>query len=668
MSQRLKIIHLEDDPNDAELIHESLKQGGIEADVECMSTQAEFEQAIETRSADIILSDFALPQFDGLSALAMVQRVTPETPFILVSGTLGEEAAVESLRGGATDYVLKTRLHRLPSAVQRAVEESHERARLRATENELERERRFLLALLDSLESGVVACDENGILTLFNRATRELHGLPEEPLHPEQWASHYSLMRPDGKTPLPHSEIPLFRALQGEHLNHEELTIARRDKSVRVVVASGQPIVDEHGTKLGAVVALRDITEQRSLERQLRQSQRMEAMGRLAAGIAHDFNNLLTVINGFCDLARSRHADEDPTAMDLDEIARAGERAADLTRQLLAFSRQQVLAPQLLDLNGIVGELEKMLKRLIGADIELIVRPAKSLDRIHADAGQMQQVLLNLVVNARDAMPQGGLITIETDMLEVDARGMNLAHSASGTAQPVPGPLSRTPDVPAGLYVALTISDTGYGMDADTCSRIFEPFFTTKEPGRGTGLGLSTVHGIVSQSGGHVAVHSEVGMGARFRVYLPRVEAVVEPVRPKVSAPTGGHETILAVDDDPVLLRLVSQILTLRGYSVLQAGSGQAALALLADPERKIDALVTDVVMPGLSGREVAERLVVLRPDLPILFMSGYLADNVGQLEALMGPRVAFVQKPFTPEGLAGRLRDVLDGSAAEAA
>ncbi len=433
MSERLKIIHLEDDPNDAELILASLKQGGIEADVECMSTRAEFERAIESHSADIILSDYALPQFDGLSALAMVQRVTPETPFILVSGTLGEEAAVESLRGGATDYVLKTRLHRLPSAVHRAVEESHERARLRATEHELELERRFLRALLDSLESGVVACDENGILTLFNRDTRELHGLPEEPLPPEQWASH-----------------PLFRALQGERLYHTELTIARKDKSVRVVAASGQPIVDEHGTKLGAVVALRDITEQRNLERQLRQSQRMEAMGRLAAGIAHDFNNLLTVINGFCDLARSRHADGDPTAMDLDEIARAGERAADLTRQLLAFSRQQVLAPQLLDLNGIVGELEKMLKRLIGADIELIVRPAKSLDRIHADAGQMQQVLLNLVVNARDAMAQGGLITIETDMLEVDARGMNLAIAGSGTPQPVPGPLSRTPDVPAG--------------------------------------------------------------------------------------------------------------------------------------------------------------------------------------------------------------------------
>jgi two-component system cell cycle sensor histidine kinase/response regulator CckA len=668
MGEQLKIIHLEDDPNDADLVQESLRAAGIEAEVHCVSSSADFERAIEERRADIVLSDYSLPQFDGLSALAMARRVIPETPFILVSGTLGEEAAVESLRGGATDYVLKTRLQRLPAAVRRAVEESQERARLRTTEQALERERRFLRALLDSLDSGVVACDENGILTLFNRATRELYGLPDEPLPPEKWATHYSLIRPDGKTPLPESELPLVRALHGEQFHSAEMTIARKDRSTRMVAASGQPIVDDHGTKLGAVIALRDVTEQRDLERQLRQSQRMEAMGRLAAGIAHDFNNLLTAINGFCALARARHNDDDATAQDLGEIARAGERAADLTRQLLAFSRQQVLAPQRLDLNSIVGDLEKMLKRLIGADIELVVRPGRGLDHIRADAGQMQQVLLNLVVNARDAMPQGGLITVETEMLEVDSSGMNLEISDPRARSPLSGPLSRTPGVPAGTYVTLTVTDTGSGMDPDTCSRAFEPFFTTKEQGRGTGLGLSTVHGIVTQSGGHVVVHSEIGCGARFRMYLPRVKAAAEPARLKHSAPTGGHETILVVDDDAVVLRLVTQILTIRGYTVLQAGSSPGMMALLEDPDCKIGALVTDVVMPGLSGLEVAERLVARRPNLPILFMSGHAGGNARQLDALIGPRVAFIQKPFTPEGLAGKLREVLDAPDAKAA
>ena len=673
MATSLNILHLEDDPSDAVLIRETLEHEGIEADVHRVSSRGEFVSAIERGEADLILSDYALPQFDGLSALAIARRVTPDTPFILVSGTLGEDAAVESLRSGATDYVLKTRMNRLAPAVRRAVEELEQRRSRRAVERALERERKFLRALLESLESGVMACDQDGALTLLNRASRELCGGGGDAGASEQWPGDCRLMGPDASTPLGPDQTPLVRALRGEIIRHDEITITPPQGPARFVMASGQPIVDDSGTRLGAVVTLQDVTERRHLERQLRQSQRMEAMGRLAAGVAHDFNNLLTVINGYCHLARSRPQDVNEIAPHLDEIAKAGARAADLTRQLLAFSRQQVLEPRVLDLGGVIAEMEKMLRRVIGADIELVCRSGRDLGRIHADVGQTEQVLLNLIVNARDAMEQGGVITIETENLEVDRDGANLP--ASGTVQGNgPGrprdPMPNTPDVPAGSYVTLTVSDTGCGMDAETVSRIFEPFFTTKEAGRGTGLGLSTVHGIVTQSGGHIAVHSEVGRGSSFRIYLPRAKDGAETADPAVVSPppTSGTETILVVDDDQVLLHLVSEILTLQGYTVLQAGSGHAALGLLADRGRRIDGVVTDVVMPGLSGREVAQRLASQWPDLPIVFMSGYLAESPDQVGSMLGARVAFLQKPFTPELLLARVRAVLDGTAAEAA
>src|SRR6185312_8901923 len=330
----------------------------------------------------------------------------PDTPFILVSGTIGEEAAIESLTSGATDYVLKTRLSRLGPAVRRALEEANERKTRRNTEVTLERERKFLRALLDSLDAGVVACDKDGTLTLFNRATRELHGLAETPIPPEQWASQYK--QADGETPLQTEQIPLNRALKGERLQHAEITIRHREGVPHTLVVSGQPIIDDGGEKLGAVVTMQDVTELKQLERQFQQAQKMEAMGLLAAGVAHDFNNLLTVILGYCQVAQSRVPPNHPVLHDLDEVAKAGQRATNLTRQLLAFSRKQVLELRVLDLNGVITDVEKMLRRLIGVEVELIFRPEKELGQLRADAGQIEQVLLNLIVNARDAMPDGG--------------------------------------------------------------------------------------------------------------------------------------------------------------------------------------------------------------------------------------------------------------------
>ena len=663
-----RILHLEDDPRDAVLVRAALEGDGIDCEVINVSTRADFISALERGDIDLVLSDFALPSFDGLSALALARQMTPDTPFILVSGTMGEEAAIESLRNGATDYVLKHRLIRLAPAVRRAVEEATERWNRRAAEEALERERRFLRAVLDNLDSGVVACDQNGILTLFNRATRELHGLPEQPLPPEQWAAHYSLYHADGKTPLETEAIPLHRAMRGEHLHQAEVAIRRQDGSLHVVVCSGQPIIDEHDRKVGAVVTMQDVTERRQLEHQFRQAQKMEAMGRLAAGVAHDFNNLLTVITGYCQFGRLRLAPEHPVHRDLDEIARAGEQAANLTRQLLAFSRQQMLEPRVLDLNTIVGAMAKMLKRLIGADVELVFIPAKDLGQVKADAGQIEQVLLNLIVNARDAIGEGGRITVETANLEV-------VELDSQAARNRPAPQSQgngftlTPSIEPGRYVVLTVVDTGCGMDAETGPRIFEPFFTTKGAGRGTGLGLSTVHGIVNQSEGHIGVESSVEGGTRFTIYLPRVSGAAAATRAAPDGPPGtGSESILVVDDDTALLGLVSEILRLNGYAVVTAPGGEGALAALEGESTPIDAIVTDVVMPRISGRELAERVHARHPQLPILFMSGYVGENVEALESLLGSRVGFIQKPFTPDALLRRLREVLDGRAAEAA
>jgi hypothetical protein len=661
VNRPLIILHLEDDPRDALLVGETLRQSGLDPEVRLVHTRADYTAALERGDVDLILSDYSLPQFDGLAALQIARRIAPDTPFILVSGTLGEDAAVDSLRSGATDYLLKTRLHRLAPAVLRAVEEHEGRRGRRVVERALERERKFLRALLESLETGVIACDQHGTLTLFNRATRELYGMPADAVAFGPWSARCRLLGADGETPLAPDAFPLARAFRGEPLRQDELTIESPDGAACAVLASGQSIVDDAGTRLGAVVTLQDVTERRLLESQLRQAQRMEAMGRLAAGVAHDFNNLLTVINGFCHLARSRQPEADPVRADLDEIAKAGERASQLTRQLLAFSRQQVLEPRVLDLNVVAGDLERMLRPLIGADIELMFRPSDALEKVHADAGQMEQVLMNLVVNARDAMVQGGVITVETANIDVDGSGHN--RQVAGTSiEPVRGPLSRTPEVPAGRYVTLTVTDTGCGMDEETLAQIFEPFFTTKEVGRGTGLGLSTVHGIVTQSGGHVAVYSERGLGARFRIYVPRAVNVSAASEPALAANplARGTETILVVDDDRVVLRLVSEVLTRQGYTVLCAASGQEALILLGDEEQRIDAMVIDVVMPGLSGREVAQRLGGARADLPILFMSGYGPDTTGS-QGPLEPEIDFLAKPFLPDTLIARVREVLD-------
>ncbi len=426
-----------------------------------------------------------------------------------------------------------------------------------------------------------------------------------------------------------------------------EMEFFRRDGSTVWTEVKASFLRDAKGRPVGVLGITRDITMRRKLEEQLRQSQKMEVVGRLAGGVAHDFNNLLTAILGYCELLLSALKAGDPAHQDVAEIKKAGERAALLTRQLLAFSRRQVLQPKSLDLNQVMENLGKMLKRVIGEDIELSIIPGSGLGQVMADPGQIEQVILNLTVNARDAMPQGGRLVIKTSNVDLDE-----AYAAIH-AQVQPGP-----------YVLLSVTDTGCGMDTATQAHIFEPFFTTKEVGKGTGLGLSTVYGIIRQSGGHIWVYSEPGQGTTFKIYLPRLEAgALAPREPQASdSSLQGRETILLVEDDQLVRQIARRILQSHGYTVLEARNGNEALQILKQQRGPIDLMLTDLVMPGLNGRELASRLTSRYPEMKVLFMSGY-ADNGVMDKNMAGPGLVYIQKPFEAHALARKVRELLDSS-----
>ena len=426
-----------------------------------------------------------------------------------------------------------------------------------------------------------------------------------------------------------------------------EITFRTKSGEQRTALDSAE-IIEVAGQKC-IIAFFKDITERKFLEQQLRQAQKMEAVGRLSGGIAHDFNNLLGVIIGYSELLGERVVEHASLRKNVEEIKKAGHRAADLTRQLLAFSRQQVLDPKVLDLNAIVAGLEKMLRPLIGEDIELSTALDPALGHVKADQGQIEQVIMNLVINGRDAMPEGGKLMIETASVKLDE-----AYAC------------RHPPVLPGSYALLAVTDTGIGMDAKTQAHIFDPFFTTKEMGKGTGLGLATVYGVVKQSGGYIWVYSEPGKGTTFKTYLPLVEESPEPTGLRVTRgkPSRGWETILLVEDEESLRVMTRTLLVQSGYHVLDADSGAQALEIAHRHEETIHLLLTDVVLPGMRGRELAERMVLFRPDLRVLLMSGY-TDHAIAAQGVLDVGTFFLQKPFTRDALTREVRKVLDIKAA---
>ena len=511
------------------------------------------------------------------------------------------------------------------------------------TEKALRESQSLLQAALESTADGILVVGMNGKIVSSNRRFSAMWGLPEDVI--DRQSDREALQFVLDQLKSPGDFLSKVNELYETPEKSSYDVLEFRDGRVFERYSQPQKIA---GKTVGRVWSFRDATERKRLEEHLLQAQKMEAIGRLAGGVAHDFNNLLMVILGHCKELTSRPgAVADPARHSIEEILAAADRAASLTRQLLAFSRRQVLAPRVLDVNLVLSELTMMLRRLIGEDIELLIALSDSPAYVEADPGQLDQVIINLVVNARDAMPKGGRLTVH-------ARPLTLPQDL----------VRSTGSVPRGEYVLITVADTGIGISKETLPRIFEPFFTTKQVGQGTGLGLATAYGFVRQSRGHIHVESESGRGTTFEIYLPRLEAplAAAPAPDLAAAPLGGSETILLVEDEAGIRVLTKTFLQQQGYTVLEARDGLEALSLAKDYSEPIHLLLTDVVMPGIRGTEVAERLLKQRPNVRILYVSGYPAEEMNL------PTAALLQKPFPMEELGAKIRQVLDNNRTSAA
>ena len=512
------------------------------------------------------------------------------------------------------------------------------------TEITLRKMERWLAATLNSVGDAVLATDIDGCVTYLNHSAELLTGWTLIEATNRPVSEILKMLRGDGHTPV---ENPVSKVLQeGVILELAEGTLLqRKDGATFAIDDSAAPIRDEEDHIIGVVIIFRDISEHRRFEQQLREAQKLDSVGQLAGGIAHDFNNLLTVINGSCSLLLKSMASDDPQKARVEMIKEAGDRATVLTHQLLAFGRRQVLIPKILNLNDVVASMGRLLAELIGEDIELLTVLEHTAVYVKVDSGQIEQVIMNLAVNSRDAMPYGGKLTITTKNIEIHGQEARADHD--GIDRP---------------SVMLAVSDSGEGMEAETQSHIYDPFFTTKTLGKGTGLGLSMIHGIVMQSGGRITCSSEIGKGTTFRIYFPRVthdEAVSAPL-PIHTEAAGGSETVLVVEDEHLVRKLMRTILESRGYFVLDAPGGEEAFHVCRSYLGPIHLLITDVVMPKMKGTEVADRLRSIYPEMKVLFVSGYTADMIDQ-HGVLETGIQFLQKPFTPLDLENRVRELLD-------
>jgi PAS domain S-box-containing protein len=635
MAELLNILVVEDSEADFLLIERELKRQNLPAHCARVDSIEQFTAEIALGSWHLVLADYSVPHLDFEDCLNLILTNLPDVPVIVVSGTVGEERAVALLREGVSDIVVKDRLNRLGSVVERSLKDAAGRRAVRTAEAES----RLLSAALNAAADAVVITDRAGTIVWVNPAFTAVTGYSTE----EAVGRNPRDLVKSGVHP-PEFFAALWNTILAGEVWRGEVTNRRKDGRLYPEEMSITPVGNASGEIAHFVAIKRDLTAEKRMQAQFLQAQKMESVGLLAGGVAHDFNNLITTINVTADLAAVRLRDDDQLREEFGRIREAGERAAALTRQLLAFSRKQIMAPEALSLGAVATGMQDMLQRLLGEDITLTVSAADGTAGVMADRGQIEQVVMNLAVNARDAMPTGGALTIRTDVVELD------------------GTFAAThPSVQPGPHVLLMASDTGIGMDEATQARIFEPFFTTKEPGKGTGLGLATVYGIVKQSGGSIWVHSTPGKGTTFEVYLPRISDV-QPraeVRPTPRA-MRGTETVLLVEDEEVLRTLSRRLLEMAGYTVLTAGSGDEALSLIARHHGSVHLVLTDVVMPGISGLELAARLATSHPGLKVLYTSGY-TDDVILRHGLLDRTAHFIGKPYSMKDLTSKVRDVLD-------
>ena len=767
-AEQLRILIVEDVPMDAELVEYELERARISFAARRVDTREGFLRELDEFHPDLILSDYTLPRFDGMSALSLARQRTPTTPFLIVTGSVNEETAVQCMKAGATDYLLKSNLARIGPAIEGALAREQSRREKARAEEALRRSEANLRAIFNNSLQCFVLIGRDGTIQALNRTAQEWaarllgHEVAEgqriDEFLPGWAASFEAALRGEALTRelcvrgndgierwFETSHAPVVEdagVVIGVSLNAREVSARKRaeralreseeryrdlfDNASDLVCATApdgtflyvnrawQDSIGQTGAQLdghqlaefvhsgsreryeeiiarvlqGETVAgveldlmaatgvtitvegnlsctfkdgepallrgiYRDVTERKRVEDQLRRAERMQAAGRLAGGMAHEVNNMMTGVIGFSEFLLRSLSPDDPRRSEVEEIIKAGSRAADVTRQLLAFTRQQFRRPELLEINDVIADLEKMLRRLLGVDhlLELSLLPEAGV--VRADRSQIEQVLVNLVLNARDALAQPGRVTIATATTYL---GQEYAQ--------------RHPEVKlsAGTYVLLSVTDTGCGMDRDVQARIFEPFFTTKPVGQGTGLGLSTVYGIIKQSDGFVWAYSEPEQGTAFKIYLPQAGPgrTGNRLQERAGAPRGGTETILLVEDEEMVRRLACRGLREYGYRVLEAADGDQALRLFANFGHGIDLVISDLVMPVMGGRELGHKLAEFEPGVPVLYLSGYTGDDVLR-RGLLDPGAPFQSKPFTAEGLARRVREMLDARQAGA-
>jgi len=669
----MKVLIADDDPTHRKLLRASLRTLGHES-IEA-ADGIEILELLTREKVDAVISDILMPNMDGYRVCAEVRKTAglENTPIILYSSTyqspgdrnlalkfgasvfLEKPAPPEVLESMLRSAIARPRpqqpastadeLGTLKQYSDRLVTKIEEKnLELQKTSEELRSSEETFRQFAENIQEVFWMVDlETSRMIYVSPAYERIWGRKTEELYqnPEAW--QLSVHGED----LDRVRRFLSKLTPDSGAYTVEYRILRPDRSVRWIVARGFPVRDSSGRVYRVAGIAQDVTERRNLEQQFLQAQKMEAVGRLAGGVAHDFNNLLTAILGYSQLALEQVGPQHALHHDLREIIKAGDRAAGLTRQLLSFSRKQFLQPRVVDVNTVVTDIERLLRRLIGEDVEVAMSLNKDLPHVRIDPGQLEQVIVNLCVNARDAMPNGGRLAIETAVDELD-----------------PEYCRRHPEISPGTYVRLAIGDSGTGMTEETKAHLFEPFFTTKEAGKGTGLGLATVHGIIKQSGGHIGVYSELGRGSTFKIYLPPIDQEVAPTRriaPNLDR-LRGAECILLVEDDPLVRTLSTSILTRSGYKVLAARRGEEALMVLGQVTSRVDLLFTDLVMPGMNGIMLARAVLSSKPGTRLLFTSGY-TDTSLLRDGFLNQETPFLGKPFTPESLLRKVREALDSS-----